>query len=266
MNSYDAHQYWEKRLDTISLASVGHRPLGEEYNLWLYRMKKRQLQRCVHKFHLDVRGKSILDIGSGSGFYIDFWNNLGASTLVGIDITEAAVAFLQQRYPRHLFFCSDISEPHVPQLLRERFDLVGAFDVLYHVVEEEKFEHALRNISRLCHEGGYFILSDTFIQHNDPVPNPDYIKSRSLKVYENALQKAGFAILGRIPVFHTMIHANDLHTFFETALCPIIRRGITGIHRIRPNIAGMLAYAIDLSLNTLLAEGPSLEIMICQKV
>jgi len=265
MIDFDPREYWEQRLSNMSLNTVGHRNLGGKYNYWLYKIKKRQLEKCLHKYQIATERKSILDIGSGSGFYIDFWSNKGASRIVGIDITKAAVNFLKKKYPRYSFYCCDITASDVPGTVGGKFDIVSAFDVLYHIIDDNLFETAIRNISKLCAQGGYFLLSDNFMQHNDIVSSY-YLKSRFLRDYEEILQHEGFRILGRVPVFHIMVLPADGRNVIEIKAYSILWSVISRCIDISPTVTGRVVYTIDLFLNMISSEGPGTEIMICKKL
>ena len=69
---FDPKAYWESRLsDEYSLAGVGYSGLGLSYNRWLYRIRKRVFRRTVRGFLVGDPGAArVLDVGSGTGFYI----------------------------------------------------------------------------------------------------------------------------------------------------------------------------------------------------
>ena len=63
-------EYWESRLSKdYSLGGVGYFAIGKEYNYWIYRMRKRQFNKLLKRFRIPSSA-SCLDIGSGTGFYI----------------------------------------------------------------------------------------------------------------------------------------------------------------------------------------------------
>jgi 2-polyprenyl-3-methyl-5-hydroxy-6-metoxy-1,4-benzoquinol methylase len=80
--------YWENRLSqNFSLGGVGHGLLGYQYNRWAYRLRDRVLRRHLAPLRLRLSDSSILDVGSGTGFYIDFWRNMGAGSISGSDLS-----------------------------------------------------------------------------------------------------------------------------------------------------------------------------------
>ena len=89
----------------------------------------------------------VLDIGCGTGFFIDRWKS-GVKRIVGIDITQVAVEKLRRQYPYVELHQMDIGDGAVG-LSRNTFDAVSAFDVLYHIVDDAKYFAALGNIDSL---------------------------------------------------------------------------------------------------------------------
>ena len=56
----------------------------------------------------------VLDVGSGTGFYIDLWRRLGVRSVTGSDIAEKAVEELSARYPSNRFVRLDIGAEEDP--------------------------------------------------------------------------------------------------------------------------------------------------------
>src|SRR4051812_19108207 len=163
-DTFEARDYWEKRLaDDYSLTGVGFRRLGPSFNAWAYRVRRERFLSAVQRLELDPDNAQVVDVGSGTGVYVDCWQSLGAS-VTGVDLTEVAVQQLRQAFPDGRFVRSDISEPGLVELIgAESADAVSAMDVLFHVVEGAAFENALRNIHAVLRPGGYFLYSDLFV-------------------------------------------------------------------------------------------------------
>jgi len=66
----DPKKYWDERLKSHwDLEGVGCLGLGE-LNKYVYMAKVRTLERAARKLHVDFNGKEVLDVGSGTGFWI----------------------------------------------------------------------------------------------------------------------------------------------------------------------------------------------------
>jgi SAM-dependent methyltransferase len=97
-DTFDPGAYWERRLQPFDLSAVGHSGLGIAYNRWLYKVRSvvfRRLLRTVSPAP-DAR---VLDVGSGTGFYLAEWQRAGYTRLVGSDLTATAVEGLGRRFP-----------------------------------------------------------------------------------------------------------------------------------------------------------------------
>lgn len=206
--TYNPKEYWSKHLEeNFSLEGVGFTQFGGSYNKYLYKMRKKVLERVTSKYKIDVPSMRILNIGCGSGFYVDIWQRKGVTYLTGIDITAISARKLSAKYPNFDFYEADITSPALINtfpLNQRKFDVITAFDVLFHIVDDNKFEQAIKDISMLCSEDGLIFITDIF-----PHKRPYVIfhqKSRLLKDYVQVLSKNGIRMINRIPV-HYLLNA-----------------------------------------------------------
>jgi len=194
--TYQAKKYWEERLGkNFSLSTAGHQGFSERYNSYMYRLKERALEKALRCYGISVEGRSVLDVGCGSGFFVDYYlRNKAAVT--GIDITDISVRILGAKFPSCIFFRADISAPDIR--LKETFSIVNAFDVFYHIVDDDAFERAIENIGARCKHNSWVLLTDTF----DPEKSAgEHVRYRDLGTYRTAFSKAGIDIIGIVPVF-----------------------------------------------------------------
>src|SRR2546423_1632000 len=111
-------------------------------------MRARVFSRAVRRAVKNVPSSSVLDIGSGSGFYIQQWRRLGATRILGLDLTDAAVSNRRRQFPELRFIQLDITGP-IEGLQPDSFDIVSAFDILYHIIDDAAYDRALLNISMM---------------------------------------------------------------------------------------------------------------------
>lgn len=98
MKFSEVKEYWNSRLkEYCDLEGVGYIEFGEQYNRYIYRAKVRTLERVITKLNIGFEGKEILDVGSGIGFWIDYYISKGASLIYGVDISSEAVNFLREK-------------------------------------------------------------------------------------------------------------------------------------------------------------------------
>jgi SAM-dependent methyltransferase len=199
--SFDSESYWQERLtNTYDLDGVGFTGLSRSYNQYLYRIRRFNFRRIVGKYDLEP-SLSVLDIGSGTGFYVNLRREIGVEEIVGIDITEVAVERLRQQYPQQTFLKQDIRNP-ISGKYKRKFGAVSAMDVLFHIVDDEEYMKALSNIHDLLVPGGLLFYTDNFL-HSEPFQS-GHIAHRSIDDISGSLQEVGFSIEYRSPVFMIM--------------------------------------------------------------
>jgi SAM-dependent methyltransferase len=201
MNRYEPDKYWEELLSRdFSLTGVGYQGLGKNYNTWLYRARTRIMEWFLGKYAPDPGSSRILDIGCGTGFYVEFWRRRGARLVTGIDLTQKSVQELSAKYRNYNFYRKDIGEENIA--LEGPFDLITAFDVLFHIVDEDRFENAVRNISLLAHRGTLILISDNFVRKARAAGFNQV--HRTIDRFTEVLDKNGIEILELKPVFYLM--------------------------------------------------------------
>ena len=255
--------YWEQRLATHEgLAGVGYIGLGKAFNGWMYRARRATFLRHVRPLIAPVAGGlDVLDIGSGTGFYVDRWTEIRVRSITGSDITDTAVSRLSQRYPAYRFERFDVGSGEAPFEDRS-FGAVSAFDVLFHIVDDDRYETAVRTIHRLLRPGGHFLLSDNFL-HGKELRTPTQV-SRSLDRIESVLDAAGFEVVTRRPALSLMNYPVDSDS-------RVRQLGWTAISRIARTseatawATGALLYPFEVGLATRTRESPTTELMICRR-
>lgn len=257
-STYDARTYWDRRLaETWSLQGVGLKAFSVGYNRWLYRVRHRTFHRALRETHIDPRGATVLDVGPGVGFYTQRWLRAGAS-VTGVDIADSAVRRLRLRLPDARFEQLDISEPDPD--LPGGYDVVDAFDVLFHIVDDDRYRQAIANIHALLRDGGYFLFTDACARRRHQ-PMAHYVR-RSWAEIEDVLLEQGFEIVRRRPAFVVMLNPFDGS--------PLLRRVWRWLSRYMKHegtgsLIGALLYGPELLLTRLLRTGPTTEIVSCRK-
>ena len=199
-SQFDPARFWNARLSKDpSLRGTGHRAFSLAYNDLLYAAQAEALVDLLNKWHIDLKGKIVLDVGSGVGFYVSFFQSYGAHHLVGMDIAESGIRHLRMKFPQYEFHLADIGSADV--VLDRRFDLVSVIGVLYHLIDDNQFERALYNLVRLTKVGGYLIASDRFVASRFA---PRHVHFRSLNRYVHLLRECGMEILDTTPIYYLM--------------------------------------------------------------
>lgn len=196
---YQPSRYWEDRLRKhFDLTGVGHSGLGPNYNAHLYQRRLETLSAGLDRIKLSLNGAQVFEVGCGIGFYTNYFAQNHVSSYFGLDISPTSVKALKQRYPAFHFVCADITE-FTPVNASNCFDVVFAADVLFHIVEDERFERAIASMAGYLKPGGWLIISDVF--PHQTVQTAAHVRLRSYDHYYQALQKHHFSTFQIEPIF-----------------------------------------------------------------
>lgn len=200
---FDPTRYWQGRLSAhAGLDGVGYLGLGSKYNEVLYHLRQEVFDRTVSDLRLPPNS-SVADIGTGTGFYVERWLAAGVDQVTGCDLTPIAVERLQEKFPGQRFSVEDIGEPSVP-LGGQRFAAVSAMDILFHIVDEERWAQAIRNLSDLVEPGGYLIISDNLPRLLRAPQRGEHQRHRCLDRYVEQLVRVGLDVVSIRPMFVLM--------------------------------------------------------------
>ncbi|MEU5429606.1 class I SAM-dependent methyltransferase [Streptomyces olivoreticuli] len=107
----------------------------------------------------DVRGKSVLDLASGTGFYSREFKRRGATDVLGIDISGEMVAVAEQLEDRNplgvRYEVDDVSELRP---IEQRFDVATAVQLLNYADDVAAMERMCRNVHRSLAPGSELFL------------------------------------------------------------------------------------------------------------
>jgi ubiquinone/menaquinone biosynthesis C-methylase UbiE len=151
---------------------------------------------------IDLRDKSVLDIGCGAGgIDVLLVETCGAAYVTGIDVEDTVIARARERSQRAGISARAGFLKVVPGPLPfppGTFDIVFSKDSIVHIPDKYSL---MREVFRVLKPGGWFVASDWLIGH-DGTPSPAmqaYIASEGLDFgmasparYRDAMQLAGF--------------------------------------------------------------------------
>lgn len=156
---YKPEEYWQNQLsDYFNLKGVGNDYFSLHYNKNLYKAKEDKLNEVLEDLDQDLSEAKILDMGVGTGFFIDYYSKK-SDNIVGVDITEESVNNMRKKYPEHDFYKSDIGKKLD---LEQKFDVINVFDVLYHIKDEEKYKKAVENIEKHLAQNGVAVVTESY--------------------------------------------------------------------------------------------------------
>lgn len=196
---YNPKIYWDKRLSQkFDLQGVGYYIFNRFYNFWLYKAKSRVLKSVIKKYNIKVCDKYILDIGCGTGYWIDFYKNLTCN-ITGIDISKTSVKNLRQKYLQFEFINVDFASENATKLINKKYDIINAFDVFYHIVDDYSFQQALINIHQLLNDNAYILISDILVKKS--IRTADHVKFRNIEEYDRVFSKLNIKIISVEPIY-----------------------------------------------------------------
>lgn len=111
----------------------------------------------------DVRGKSVLDLASGTGFYSREFKRRGATEVLGIDISGEMVAAaqkLEERDPLGVRY--EVGDVAQLRPLERGYDIAAAVQLLNYAQSRAELERMCRNVHRSLVPGGeFFVLAQS---------------------------------------------------------------------------------------------------------
>lgn len=257
-------EYWNERLSQHwGPEGVGSVPFGRSFNVWRYRVRRRVFRRLVRRLALQSGVLSVLDVGCGTGFYLEQWREFGVASTAGLDISDWVVTQLARSHPNATFYRGNIGASGL-SLPSQAFDVITAMDVLVHLVDDASYLQAIENLFRSLKPGGCLIHSDAFFHGPDKL-HENYWRGRSLATVIAVMEATGFEVVARVPLSVLMSAPTDTRhrrwneRVWNLVLSPVRRWHWIGF------FFGALLYPIELALVFTLKESPAIEVMICRK-
>ena len=158
------------------------------------------LDTVLKDHDLTTDGRQALDIGCGTGVFVDYWSQRGAE-VTGMDFTEVSVANLEKQYPNARFIQADLSDPVLEA--DKAYDYISIFDVMFHIVEYGRFSQAVKNLAKLSRPGTKVIITDDFGTKTRSTLK--HVRKRSLEMYQEVFSAQGFKLLNLKPLFFMML-------------------------------------------------------------
>ena len=256
-------RYWERRhAADDSLDAVGWTGLGRSFNRWMYAVRRAVFARAVRATVHPGPGTRVLDIGSGTGFYLDAWRALGAGHVEGSDLAETAAERLRRSHPGLPIHQLDLGGDR-NELPDGPFDAVSAMDMLFHIMDEDAYARAIGNLAVLVRPGGHVVLSENLLREGRRHVGPAQI-SRSEDEIMGLLRGNGLEPVRRDPMFVLLNGPVDS----DNPLLKAWWGGLTRVVSFRDqlgNVLGAVLYPVELLAVRLARRGPSSKLLVCRR-
>ena len=263
---YVPGDYWEGVLGgDFSAAGVAYPHLAVSLNRAMYRALAAQATRALAAAGAPAAPGSVLDVGCGTGIWLGFWRRRGVRDLTGIDLTEASISRLAERFPGVRLRRLDVADPAVREL--GRFDAISAMSVLLHITDDARFRQAVANLAAMLRPGGVLLLTEPVVVHRwwgPPFGPGSNSVARPLQLWRELLGEHGLEIADLRPA--TVLLANPIDTRTRTGYRALTRywdllsRGVGRRERLGA-LAGAALGALDAPLRRLLPGGPSAKVL-----
>lgn len=156
----------------------------EGYDLWAksYHAEGNPIKETSDNFITknlpDLRSKSILDAGCGTGKFCAMAAERGASFVKGIDLSPVMIEEAKRNFPTGQFECADLSDVRIEA---RAYDVVICGLVLGHIEEQKKPLTALIDAIK---PGGVLVITDFHPEQTANNAKRTFKDSRSGKTFE----------------------------------------------------------------------------------
>jgi len=162
---YNANSWWDS---DFYISGVTDRQTisprkSEMSSLYHYCSVEELILRHLFNNNIATDNINILDIGSGSGHWIDFWQKLGAYSIDGIDISKSSIDHLKSKYSSNESIrVHQGRSVDVIRTLNRSFSVVSAIGVMFHLVEDQEWSDTISAVADNLDSEGMFVIGGHF--------------------------------------------------------------------------------------------------------
>ena len=138
--------------------TTNYDPISEQYQ----RSKHQPWRHFIECFTLmdlagDLRGKEILDVACGEGFYSRLFRQQGARKVLGVDLSEGMIELARSQESQHRLGIEYLVGDAMELPLNKTFDLAMAAYLLNYAHDRDELQSMCNEISRSLKPGGRFV-------------------------------------------------------------------------------------------------------------
>jgi SAM-dependent methyltransferase len=117
----------------------------------------------VWRFAQQRRAWQVLDVGSGTGHWVDFYLDVYfAKSVTAVEFVPQMADFLRVKYAGRsevTVLSADIADDPLPA---QAFDIVNAIGVMFHIVDDERWRRAVARLLAALKPGGLLLVGGDF--------------------------------------------------------------------------------------------------------
>jgi len=157
---------------------------------------------------IDVRSKTVVDIGCGGGIYTLALTEMGATHVTGIDFSQAEIESAQERYSAISNITFMVGDAFSTGLQSTQYDIVLERALIHHL-QQEDLVRCFAEARRILKPRGMLIVQDRtpedcmlpgsethirsyIVTHFPKLLEKDVVRRHSSQIVIDALRKAGF--------------------------------------------------------------------------
>ena len=260
--AFDARTYWETHhARGMTLDTVGWTGLGRAFNGWMYAVRRHVFKRVVPRAIAITADARVLDVGSGTGFYLRLWRELGVRRIEGSDMSERAVDALRAANPEVTVHVLDIGG-ETPALPAGGYDVVSAMDMLFHIVDDAAYRRAIANLAALVRPGGHVVLTENLLDGR--VEKAPAQTSRSEEEILGLLGEAGLEPVTCAPDFVLLNGPVDSTNRWLHGWWNLLTR-VVSFHEVLGWTLGAVLMPVELIAVRIVRRGPSTKLLVCRR-
>ena len=262
-NGYEPRPYWEDTLAAgFDESGAAHPNLPLSFNRFLYRSVRASTDAILRANRVDPH--EVLDVGVGTGIWLDFWRARRVKRLAGVDLTEIAISRARLRYPDVELEQVDVGSGSIPFA---PVDLVSAMNVLLHVVDPDAFTRALRTLRAAVRDGGWLLAMEPVAVRAARLQPGASAAVRTLDEWRAELGAAGFELVDLRPATCVLANPVDARTQWQLDALNALWFGvgrIVGPSERRGALVGSALYAVDHVCKRVARVGPSGKLLLAR--
>lgn len=203
--------------------------------------KKYVVEPALLKLIGDIKGKSVLELGSGNGYWLEILERKGAKC-IGIEIATKQIEIAKDnpKSKNIKYIQGDITNLNKYKLKTNSYDVILLEHVLLEIGSINGLNRIFAGVQRLLKKGGIVVISD--IHPFAPSARPT--KIRTLRDYNYFQSGSIFEIFSK-RIDGKKIFYKDFHWTLEDLSCSITNSGLVITDILEPRPSQRLAEKYD---------------------
>lgn len=182
-NGYNPEKYWTEVGERIGSREDDNVIAGDDEPY--YRYKRVEFLKML--LEIDVKDKSVLEIGSGPGGNLYELLKLNPSKLSGADLSHQMIALARKKLPDHVELTK--VDGKVLPFTDKSFDIVFTATVLQHNTDDDMLRNVIKELSRVSGDKVYL-----FEKIDTTLKGDELCMGRPVSYYSSIMNDHGFVL------------------------------------------------------------------------